>query len=188
MDKSGKLAKTAREIERCRICKKNKSGKAVVGEGNPDAKIVFIGEAPGKKEAETGRPFVGRSGQLLRRLIRDTGLKEEDVYITSPVKYLPNRGTPTSLDVIHGKGHLDKQLEIINPQIIVLLGNVAVQGVLGKKIPVVFSHGNIIEKDERRYFITLHPAAALRFAKNKPILVSDFQKLKNTLKSQNVVQ
>lgn len=133
MSKSSALARIAKEIEKCQICKEGKSGKAVVGEGNPDADIVFIGEAPGKTEALTGRPFVGRSGQLLRSLIRESGLKEEEVYITSPVKYLPDRGTPSASDIVHGRVHLLKQLEVIDPKIVVLLGSVAVYGVLGEK-------------------------------------------------------
>src|SRR5205814_7925733 len=102
------------EIVTCPICPVGKSGKAVPGEGNPDADIVFIGEAPGKQEAASGRPFIGRSGQLLRNLIRSIGLDDEkDVYITSPVKYLPDRGTPTSQDIAHGRIHLMKQFEVI---------------------------------------------------------------------------
>lgn len=183
MNKSVELKKIALEIERCRICKIGKSGKAVVGEGNSDAKVVFIGEAPGRKEAETGRPFIGRSGQLLRSLIGEVGLKEEEVFITSPVKYLPDRGTPTLQDIIHGKIHLNKQLEIINPQIIVLLGNVAVQGVLGRKIPVGSAHGEILRltQDDKKYFVTFHPAAGLRFPPLKKKLISDFKKLKKVI-------
>src|SRR5689334_19698496 len=113
MNKQKELDKVAKEIESCRICKIGKSGKAVVGEGSPDAEIVFIGEAPGKNEAIAGRPFIGRSGKYLRSQIASVGLKESEVYITSPVKYLPDRGTPTSVDIRHGKIHLDKQLAII---------------------------------------------------------------------------
>ena len=90
------------------------------GEGNPDAHIIFLGEAPGKNEAATGRPFIGRSGQLLRKMIRSLGLKESDVFITRPVKYLPDRGTPSKEQIAHGRTHLTKQLTVINPKIIVL--------------------------------------------------------------------
>ena len=182
MNKQIELSKIAGEIRKCKVCRIGKSGKAVVGEGSPNAKVVFIGEAPGKKEAEIGRPFIGRSGQLLRSLIREVGLKEQDVYITSPVKYLPDRGTPTPEDIIHGETHLDKQLEIISPKFIVLLGSVAIQALLNRKLPVLKNHGKIIIDGQRKYFITLHPAAAIRFAKNKPLLAADFQKLKKLLK------
>lgn len=176
------LKKIVHEIEKCRICKKNKIGQAVPGEGNSDAKIVFIGEAPGRMEAESGRPFIGRSGQLLRSLIKKVGLKEKDTYITSPVKYLPKRGTPTAADITHGKIHLDKQLAIINPQIIILLGTTAQKALLSKLYPILKEHGRIVIEDKKRYFMTLHPAAVLRFPKYKPLIESDFRKLQELIK------
>ncbi len=182
MDKQKALDKIAKQIESCEICQQKKSGKAVPGEGNPDADIVFMGEAPGKTEAQTGRPFVGRSGKLLRSLITQAGLKEEDVFITSPVKYLPDRGTPTSQDIKHGRIHLKKQLEIIRPKVVVLLGRVAAEGALEKKVAVMKDHGKVIEvKDSVKYFLTLHPAVVLRFQKNKQLLLDDFITLKSLL-------
>lgn len=181
MNKIDELEKIAEEIKRCRICKKEKTGKAVPGEGNPDADIVFIGEAPGKTEAQEGRPFIGRSGKLLRALIADSGLKEENVYITSPVKYLPNRGTPLPSDIAHGMIHTQKQLTIIDPKIIVLLGNVAIQGILGEKHPITKEHGTILERNDKRYFLTYHPAAGLRFPPLKKLLVEDFRKLQSLI-------
>lgn len=175
------LEKITQEILKCSLCKKDSIGVAVVGEGNPDAKVVFIGEAPGKNEAVTGRPFIGRSGKLLRSTIQSVGLKEEDVYITSPVKYLPERGTPTPQQIAHGKTHLDKQLEIIDPKIIVLLGSVATQGVLGEKVPVMQRHGTMVQKNNKTYFLTIHPAAAIRFQKFKSIFIEDFQKLRGII-------
>jgi uracil-DNA glycosylase len=181
MNKQFELDKIAKEIEKCKVCKEAKSGMAVPGEGNPDADVVFIGEAPGKKEAATGRPFIGRSGQLLRSLIREIGFDDEkDVYITSPVKYLPDRGTPTSEHIAHGRTHLMKQFAVIQPKVVMLLGRVAAEGVLQRKVAVASEHGKVIEeKDGIKYFLTFHPAAALRFPnKYKPELKRDFQKLK----------
>ena len=163
MNKQKEILEIAKDIENCEECKKDKIGKAVPGEGNPDADIVFLGEAPGKTEAKTGRPFVGRSGRLLRQMIKDTGLKEENVYITSPVKYLPSYGTPKISDVKHGKIHLQKQLDILEPKIIVLLGNVAAKAVIDVPVAVMKDHGRIIKSNDVQYFITLHPAAGLRF-------------------------
>lgn len=196
MNKSDKLLGISREIENCKICKEGKTGVAVPGEGHPDAEIVFIGEAPGKKEAVTGRPFIGRSGQLLRSLIREIGLDDEkDVYITSPVKYLPLRGTPTPQDIAHGRIHLMKQLDIIQPKLVVLLGRVAAEGVLQRKVAVVKERGHVIEEQNPsahstgsglagsgqvgiKYFLTYHPAAALRFpVRFKPALRDDFAKI-----------
>ncbi len=181
--KQKKLDEIAKEIENCNICKIGKIGKAVPGEGKPDADIVFIGEAPGKTEAKTGRPFVGRSGSLLRKMIKEIGLDENDIYITSPVKYLPERGTPTSAEIAHGREHLMKQLDVIEPNIVVLLGRVAAEGVLQKKVSVVKDRGKIIEeKDGIRYFLTYHPAATLRFPnKFKKDMEEDFRKIKTLL-------
>ncbi len=182
IDKKTKmLQKITDEILSCKECKIDRLGKAVVGEGSSDADVVFIGEAPGRAEAETGRPFVGRSGKLLRTLINEAGLKEEDVYITSPVKYLPTYVTPKPSDISHGKTHLDKQLNIIDPKVVVLLGNVAVQGVLGEKVQASKIHGTILDRNNRKYFVTVHPAAALRFVKFKKLLLEDFKELRKII-------
>lgn len=182
MTKQEKLDEIAKEIEECEVCKIGKIGVPVVGEGNADAAVLFVGEAPGKQEAVTGRPFIGRSGKLLRGLIQSIGLNDlRDVYITSPVKYLPERGTPTSEEIAHGRKHLMKQLDIISPKIIVLLGRVAAEGVLQTKIAVQKVHGTTIEQGNKTYFFTLHPAAALRFRKNLPSLEEDFEKLRQLL-------
>jgi uracil-DNA glycosylase family 4 len=182
MNKQKALDRIAKEIENCRICKKDSIGKPVIGEGNPDTEIVFIGEAPGKKEAETGRPFIGRSGKFLRTHIRALGLDDQkDVYITSPVKYLPKRGTPDKNQIAHGMIHLRKQLDIINPKIIVLMGSVAALGVLGEFVPVAKQHGKTVGKAGQIYFISYHPAAAIRFHKLRQVFDKDFKKLKNLL-------
>jgi uracil-DNA glycosylase family 4 len=178
MKKKQELEKIAQEIETCRECKENKEGVAVPGEGNPDANIMFIGEAPGRKEAESGRPFIGRSGQLLRNAIRGIGLREEDAYITSPVKYLPLHKTPNEEDILHGMTHLSLQIEIINPKVIVLLGNTAARGVLGILPKITTNHGTFFEKNGKTYFFSYHPAAAIRFQKFKKVFDDDFQKLK----------
>lgn len=197
MNKQKALEIVNDEIIACKICPVGKSGRPVVGEGSVDAEVVFIGEAPGKQEAVTGKPFIGRSGKLLRSLIAEIGLDENDIYITSPVKYLPDRGTPTTQDIAHGRLHLMKQLAIIQPKVVVLLGRVAAEGVLQKKVAVSTEHGKVIaesfdlvypEQSRRaqdkpvKYFLTVHPAAALRFSvKYKPIIQNDFQKLKSLL-------
>lgn len=184
MNKLVALDEITKEIETCQTCKVGKIGVAVPGEGNPDAKVVFIGEAPGKQEAKTGKPFIGRSGKLLRNMIQSIGLDDKkDVYITSPVKYLPERGTPTPAEIAHGREHLMKQLAIIEPKLVVLLGRVAAEGVLQKKVFVVKERGHVIEeKNGIKYFLTYHPAAVLRFPdKFKADMEKDFQTLRKLL-------
>ena len=182
-DKQKQLDKIAAEIEACEECKRDKIGLAVPGEGNPDADVIFIGEAPGKNEAECGRPFIGRAGKVLRAFIEKMGYKDQDVYITSPVKRLPVYTTPTPEDIAHGRIHLNKQLAVIQPKYLVLLGNVACQAVLGKKIAISKEHGKVIEKDGLKYFISYHPAAGLYAPAVRPDMVKDFTKLKKLLKS-----
>lgn len=177
------LEAVAKEIAQCKTCKRGKIGLPVPGEGSADANIVFIGEAPGKEEAKTGKPFIGRAGKVLRVLIEKVGLHSEDVFITSPVKYLPKYVTPTEKDIIHGRTHLEKQLAVIEPKIVVVLGAVASHALLGKRMLVAKEHGTILKKDGRTYFLTYHPAAPLYSPSVRPKLVADFVKLKKLLKS-----
>lgn len=187
MNKQQELDKIAKEIELCNICKIDTIGKPVPGEGNPDADIVFMGEAPGKQEAKTGRPFIGRSGQLLRKNIRAIGLEETDVFITSPVKYLPQRGTPTPTEVAHSLTHTLKQLQVIQPKIIILLGATAALAMFGEKLPILKRHGELIKKGNWTYYLTLHPAAAIRFQKFMSLFEKDFQELKKILEQMNLI-
>lgn len=188
MSKATQLAKITQEITRCAECKSVGSAlgseqvsKSVPGEGNPDADVVFIGEAPGRNEAETGRPFVGRSGKLLRSLIASVGLTEEEIFITSPVKYFPGKRTPTKPELLHGRAHLLKQLAVIQPKFLVLLGNSALFALSTKSIPVSHVHGTVQEYSSFKSFVTYHPAAAIRFVKNKVVMEADFQKLHRIL-------
>ena len=175
MNKVQKLQKIAKEIELCSICKHNKSGKAVPGEGSPDAEIIFVGEAPGKTESLIGRPFIGRSGKYFRSVLAKNGFKTDEIFITSPVKYLPDSKTPSLKDIEHGKVHLLKQLSVIDPKIIVLMGNVACLGILNDKISCTTRHGELVQD---KYFITVHPAAAMRFPKVRKIFEKDLKSLK----------
>jgi DNA polymerase len=178
MEKRKKLDALRLEIEKCETCRRAGWGKQVFGEGDPDAKIMFVGEAPGRQEATAGRPFIGRSGQLLRKMIREVGLKEEDVYITSPVKFFPNGGTPTRKEVLHSKIHFDKQVKIIDPELMVLLGKTAASAVLDHDVAIMKDHGKVLNENGRKILLTIHPAAVLRFPKYKTIFKEDFEKIK----------
>lgn len=178
-EKEKRLSKIAEEIRKCNLCKRWGKGKAVPGEGNPDAEVVFIGEAPGGEEAKTGRPFVGRSGRFLRQTIRLIGLSEEEVFITSPVHYMPLRGGPIKENIIHGRTHLLKQLSIIDPKIVVLLGSTACLALLDRNVEISREHGRTIKKEDRTYFITFHPAYAMRFARKD--FEEDFKRLRELI-------
>ena len=129
-----------RNCTRCQLCE-NRS-RTVLGEGNPDADLVFIGEGPGEEEDRQGRPFVGRAGQLLTRMIHAMGLKREDVYICNLVKCRPpgNRA-PAPQEVQACWGYLVAQLQIIAPKVIVSLGSPATQNLLNTKVGITKMRG-----------------------------------------------
>ncbi len=182
MNKAEKLQKIAQEIAQCSECKKGGSGEVVPGEGSAFATVAFIGEAPGREEAKTGRPFVGRAGKFLRAMIKETGLDDAEIFIASPVHYRPDRGTPSPEMVSHGAGHLVEQLSVINPRIIVLLGNTACRALLRKKLLIARDHGKVIHEADRTYLVTCHPAYAMRFPDGRKKFIEDFSTLKRLLR------
>jgi uracil-DNA glycosylase family 4 len=181
--KQKQLDQIAKQIQKCKLCKQGTVGLPVPGQGNPNAEIVFIGEAPGKNEAKTGLPFIGRAGAMLTKGLESIGLERKDVYITSPVKYLPKQGTPSPKQIAHGKTHMNAQLEIIDPKIIVLMGRVAALAVLDKDLKMTQEHGKTLKQDSKTYFYMLHPAAPLHSPKLRQEFFADFKKLKKHLKT-----
>ena len=174
----------AKEIEKCEECKKNKIGLPVPGEGNENAKIFFIGEAPGIEESKTGKPFVGRAGKFLDKLLFLAKLKREEIFITSPIKYYPGKRKIQAKEILHGRTHLLKQIEIINPKIIVALGNVALKALYpDKDLRISKVRGKILKWNNKIVFPTYHPAAAMRFPKIKEVAEKDFRKLAKLLKN-----
>lgn len=180
MNKLKLLEKLKKEIENCELCKKEKKGKIVFGEGNLNSKLIFIGEAPGYNESKIGKPFIGRAGKFLNKLFQDFGIKREEVYLTSPLKFYPGRRSIKDWEIEHSKKHIKKQIEIINPKIVVLLGNIALKAILDKK-NIFKMHGKVI-KNERIFLPTFHPSAAMRFPKIKKLMEKDFKILKRLLK------
>lgn len=176
MTRKKELEKLARQIKKCKKCK-YKNARLVFGEGPVNAKIMFIGEAPGKEEDKLGRPFVGRAGKKLNELLKSSGIERKNCYITSVVKYRPPKNrTPTSVEIKANLPYLKKQIALIKPKIIVLLGDVAVRALLGK-IKLSEIRGKRFLVDSIIYLPTYHPAAA-RFPKVKRAMQSDFAKLK----------
>lgn len=158
------------------------SKRFVAGEGPADAHIVVVGQAPGANEDEIGRPFIGRAGKLLDSLLKAAGIKRQDVYITSLVQFFPYKNRmPTESEVGACKPYLLKQIEIINPELVVLLGALASKELAGVG-SIMKSHGRIVEAG-RKYFVTIHPAAAVRLKKNLPVIEADFKGLKEYMKA-----
>lgn len=157
------------------------SKRLVPGEGPLDAKVMFVGQAPGANEDAEGRPFVGISGKLLDRLITKAGLKRSACYITSVVQFFPPRNrAPARSEIALCKGFLLRQIDIVKPKIIVLLGSLAAKTVLDAG-SIMRRHGTTARKGGYIYFLTLHPAAAVRLKKNVPLLEQDFAKLKKLI-------
>ncbi len=150
------------DCTRCRLCETRKS--IVFGEGNPRARLVFVGEGPGRDEDIQGRPFVGRAGQLLTKIIRAMKLERKDVYICNVVKCRPpgNRN-PQPDEVASCEPFLMKQIESINPEVIVSLGSVATGLMLKlKNFKMGQLRGTFHQYGNSKLMITYHPAALLR--------------------------
>jgi DNA polymerase len=135
----------------------------VFGDGNPEADVVFVGEAPGQREDEQGVPFVGRSGQLLDQLLEEVGLERTDVYIANVVKCRPPSNRDPRPDEIEAcKGYLRKQLSLIDPKAVVTLGNFSSKLLLNTETGITRLRGTAYEWWGRYLVPTFHPAAALR--------------------------
>lgn len=156
----------------------------VFGEGNIDCEVMFIGEAPGVNEDRLRRPFVGRGGQLLNEMMASIGWKREDVYITNIVKRRPpeNRD-PLPEELSAYKPYLGRQIDIINPKIIVTLGRFAMNYFL-PDAKISRDHGRLLMLGERTVFPVYHPAAALRSTEMKNVLQDDFKKLPKILSGE----
>ena len=139
------------------------STNLVFGEGNPDARLMLIGEAPGEEEDLSGRPFVGRAGQLLDRVIASVGLDRDDIYITNIVKFRPpgNRN-PRPEEIAASEPVLLDQIRLIRPQVIGTLGNVPTQYFLGTRDGITRTHGKWFSWHGIRVFPLYHPAYLLR--------------------------
>lgn len=157
----------------------------VFGEGNADCKVLFIGEAPGALEDELGRPFVGRSGQLLRKCIRELGWKEEDVYITNIIKRRPPKNRdPLPKEITAYKPYLTRQIEIIKPKIIVTLGRFSMNYFLPKS-KISRDQGKLFKVGHLHVLPMLHPAYALRGTKMMNIFKKSFKKLLTFISRKN---
>ncbi len=182
MNKKVKLENLNRKIRQCKKCSLWKTAKnAVPGEGLANAKIIFIGEAPGRQEDLIGRPFVGRAGKLLNQLLNTANIKRENVFITSVIKCRPPKNRkpkPNELKNCHM--WWQKQIEIINPKKIIILGKAAFDEVISLG-ELKDCRGRWLKIKNRLYFPTYHPAAGLRFPKIKKILEKDFKKLKKSI-------
>ena len=151
-------------VSTCTLCKlcENRT-HAVPGEGNPHPELMFIGEGPGESEDLQGRPFVGASGQLLDKMIEAMGVKRADVFISNIVKCRPPENRkPLPEEVSACLPYLTAQIRLLKPKVIVALGSVAAQNLLGVETPVSKLRGKVMEWDGMKLIVSFHPSYLLR--------------------------
>ena len=174
------LHDSLRECQACRLA----SGRTqvVFGTGNPDASIMFVGEAPGFYEDRQGVPFVGAAGKLLTELLESVALSRSEIYIANVIKCRPPQNrNPQADEVETCKPFLLQQIELIKPKLVCSLGNFAMQTLLGRKIGITKVRGQVFQLENFSLFPLLHPAAALHQRNLMGPLREDFQKLKEIL-------
>ncbi len=178
--KTDLLREFSKQVTMCIRCKLSKGRNSVVfGEGNPEAELLFIGEAPGREEDIQGRPFVGEAGALLTRLIEKMGLRRDSVYIANIIKCRPpmNRD-PDSEEIETCKPYVERQIDIIKPKVIVTLGRIALQALMmDPGLKITAARGNFLAYRNIPLMPTFHPAYLLRNPKDKWLTWNDMQKV-----------
>ena len=177
------LEKIAAEVMGCPLCKLARTRKnAVPGEGQLAAKILFIGEAPGRSEDEKGKPFLGAAGKILDEMLVKAGIERSQVFITNVVKCRPpNNRVPEDDEVAACHPYLERQLVLVRPRIICILGRTAYSSLLGGG-SITANRGKIIDKAGQKYFLTIHPAAAIYNRSLLGLLEADMKKLAKEVK------
>lgn len=184
LSKQNMLNQLSKKIASCEVCTElcRNCENPVAGEGNADAEIMFIGEAPGKQEDQEGRPFVGASGKFLTEMIEMIGYQREDVFITNIVKYRPpNNRDPLPSEIKECLPYLVEQIKIIKPKLIVFLGRHATN-VFFPNLKISNDHGKAKRKGNQVFLPLYHPAAALYNGSMRETLVNDFKKIPKIIK------
>lgn len=191
MSEKEKLEELNKKISRCNKCTLYcKTSRIVPGIGNPEAKIMFIGEAPGKKENETGMPFMGSAGKFLNEMLGLINLQRENVFITNICKCRPPQNRdPLPIEIAICWHWLEKQIQIINPTLIVTLGRHSL-GRFFPKLKISTTHGKFFQAElpkigRKNFYVLYHPAAALYNRSLRETLKKDFKKIPRILKNIN---
>jgi DNA polymerase len=174
------VAAAVAACRRCRLCEGRQ--KTVFGSGNPNADLMFIGEGPGAEEDRQGLPFVGRAGELLTRIIEAIGMTRDQVYIANIVKCRPpgNRD-PQPDEVAACRSYLERQIALVRPRLLVALGRIAAQTLLGNDLPIGRMRGQWFEVMRVPLMVTYHPAALLRNPALKRPTWEDMQQVRDRL-------
>ena len=181
-EKLEKLKKSIFNIKNCEL-KKN-AANIVFADGNPKAKIMLIGEGPGANEDQEGLPFVGRAGALLDKMLASIDLNRKNVYITNVVNYRPPENRkPTEKEIAKYLPYLKKHIEIIKPEILVLLGSTALNAIVGNEVVISKARGQWFEKKfgecKTSVIITFHPAFLMRQPAQKKMAWIDLKMIRD---------
>ncbi|MDO9573946.1 MAG: uracil-DNA glycosylase [Candidatus Contubernalis sp.] len=182
--KAKALQQWQKQAAGCRRCALREGCRQVVfGEGPPEAQLMLVGEGPGSEEDKLGRPFVGRAGKLLDSLLEESGFSRQEVYIANVVKCRPpHNRNPLSEEIKACLFHLQGQIKIIDPKIIVCLGAMASKTLIDPKAQITKIRGKWVEREGFRIMPTLHPAYLLRDPQKKKLVQQDFQEVEREYK------
>ncbi len=186
-EKTKRLSEIAYKIASCEACPElcQTAKNPVPGEGDPEADIMFVGEAPGAREDETGRPFVGAAGKFLEEMLESIDLKRQDVFITNIVKYRPPDNRDPYPDEIKAcLPYLLAQIKAIEPKLVVFLGRHSMN-VFFPELKISACHGNPIRRNGQVFLPLYHPAAALYNGDMRQSLLDDFAKIPQILATIN---
>ena len=176
------LEEVVSKCKKCRLCQNRNN--VVFGDGNKTAKLMFIGEGPGADEDIQGRPFVGKAGKLMNMAFETVGIDRKTVYITNIVKCRPpSNRNPENDEAKSCLDYLRNQVILIKPEIIVLLGSVALKNILGQEYGITVSRGKWIQKKGILYMPTWHPAALLRDETKKIDFIKDLKEVVEKMKN-----
>lgn len=174
------LEEGIKNCNKCKLC--NGRHNIVLGEGNKNATIMFIGEGPGADEDMQGFPFVGKAGQLMNKAFEALEIERENVYITNIVKCRPPQNrVPAKEESTACMDYLRSQVMLVKPKIVILLGSTALKNILGDEYGITKTRGTWIERKEILYMPTFHPAALLRDETKKIDFWRDLKKVKEKL-------
>ncbi len=191
-NKQKKLEKLKEEINSIEDCKlKNNASKIVFADGNIQSSIMIVGEGPGQKEDELGKPFVGDAGNLLNKMLRAINIERKKVYVTNVVNYRPpNNRKPEQSEINRYSKYLKEHISIINPKILILMGSTAMEALFGTNKRISKERGEwkevIIKQKNYKTIITFHPAYLLRKPDQKKFSWKDLKIIRKEINKQNI--
>jgi len=191
-NKHEKLIKLKQEIDSIEDCKLKKNASRIVfADGNMQSSIMIVGEGPGQKEDELGKPFVGDAGNLLNKMLEAIKIERKKIYITNVVNYRPpNNRKPEQSEIYRYSEYLKKHISIIDPKILILMGSTAMEAILGSNKRISKERGLwkevIIKQNSYKTIVTFHPAYLLRKPDQKKFSWEDLKIIRKEIDEQNI--